>query len=60
LNIIDRPVNTNDYEVPVKPAKPTTSVVEMHNPGQLASPDTEEIIIQNMPISTEIEIENKV
>jgi hypothetical protein len=43
----------------VKPAKPTTSVEEVHNP-RLTSPDTEEIIIQNVPISTEIEIENKV
>ena len=35
LDMIDRPVNTNDYKVPVlkqKPVKPTQSVVEVHHP----------------------------
>ena len=59
LNVIDRPINTNDYEIPVKSVKPTTSVVEVHKP-QLASPDAEEIIVQNMHVSVEIEVENKV
>ena len=59
LNVIDRPVNTNDYEIPVKPVKSTTSVVEVHKP-QLALPDAEEIVVQNMHVSAEIEIENKV
>ena len=45
--IIDHSVDTYDYEIPVKPVKPTTSVVEVHKP-QLALPDAEEIIIQNM------------
>ena len=30
LNIINRPINTNDYEVPAKPTKPTSSIVEVH------------------------------
>ena len=60
LNIIDRPVNTNDYAVPEKPAKLTTSVVEVHKP-QRVSPDTENIIIQNIPIFAQVEVnENKV
>ena len=59
LNIIDRPVNTNDYEVPVKLAKPTSSVVEVHKP-QLALPDNEGIIIQNVPISTEFKVDENV
>ena len=45
--IIDHSVDTHDYEIPVKPVKPTTSVVEVHKP-QLALPDAEEIIVQNM------------
>ena len=59
LNDINRPVNTNDYKIPVKPIKPTTSVVEVHK-SQLASPDAGEIIVQNMHISTQIEVESKV
>jgi hypothetical protein len=40
LDMIDRPVNTNDYTVALKqtPVSPTFSVVEVHQP-QLASPD---------------------
>jgi hypothetical protein len=45
LDVIDRPVNTNDYKVPVKqrePVKPTQSVVEVHQPRDLAAADPEE------------------
>ena len=43
LDMIDRPVNTNDYKVPhkQKPVKPTQSVVEVHHP-YLTPPDPEE------------------
>ena len=45
LDMIDRPVNTNDYKVPLKqkPAavKPTQSVVEVYHP-YLTPPDPEE------------------
>ena len=42
--MIDRPVNTNDYKVPLKqkPVKPTQSVVEVHHP-YVAPPDPEEV-----------------
>ena len=46
LDEIDRPVNTDDYEVSVKqqePVKPTQSVVEVHQPRNLAAPDPEEV-----------------
>ena len=46
LDMIDRPVNTCDYEVPVKqqvPVKPTQSVVEVHHHHDLAAPDPEEV-----------------
>ena len=46
LDKIDRPVNTQDYEVSVEqqePVKPTQSVVEVHQPRNLAAPDTEEV-----------------
>jgi hypothetical protein len=46
LDVIDRPVNTCDYKVPVKqqePVKPTQSVVEVHQPRDLAAPDPEEV-----------------
>ena len=46
LDKIDRPVNTQDYRVPVKqqePVKPTQSVVEVHQPRNLAAPDPEEV-----------------
>ena len=42
LDVIDRPVNTYDYEVPVQqqePVKPTRSVVEVHQPRDLAVPE---------------------
>ena len=44
LDMIDRPVNTNDYNVPLKQkvTKPTQSVVEVYNP-QLAPLDTKEV-----------------
>ena len=43
VDVIDRPVNTQDYNVPVEPVKPTQSVVEVHQPRNLAAPDPEEI-----------------
>ena len=46
LDVIDRPVNTQDYKVSVKqqePVKPTQSVVEVHQPRDLAVPDPEEV-----------------
>ena len=43
LDEIDRPVNTDDYEVPVERVKPTQSVVEVHQPRNLAAPDPEEV-----------------
>ena len=46
LDVIDRPVNTYDYEIPVKqqePVKPTQSVVEVHQPCDLAAPNPEEV-----------------
>ena len=46
LDKIDRPVNTQDYEVPIKqqePVKPTQSVVEVYQPRNLAAPDPEEV-----------------
>ena len=46
LDEIDRPINTDDYEVSVKqqePVKPTQSVVEVHQPRNLAAPDPEEV-----------------
>ena len=46
LDVIDCPVNTHDYKVPVKqqePVKPTQSVVEVHQPHDLAPPDPEKV-----------------
>ena len=46
LDKIDRPVSTQDYKVPIKqqePVKPTQSVVEVHQPRNLAAPDPEEV-----------------
>ena len=46
LDVFDRPVNTHGYKVPVKqqePVKPTQSVVEVHQPHDLAAPDPEEV-----------------
>ena len=46
LDMIDRPVNTHDYKVPVKqqePVKLTQSVVEVYQPCDLAAPDPEEV-----------------
>ena len=51
VDMIDRPVNTNDYEVPFKqqkPVKPTQSVVEVHQLCDLATPATD---IQHIPAS---------
>ena len=57
LNITDRPINTNNYKVPMKQIEPTYSVVEVHQP-KLAPPDTN---IRNMPDSeNKIDAENKV
>ena len=56
LDIIDRPVNTNDYKVRVKQIEPTCSVVEVHQP-QLAPPDPEEANAQNIPAG-EVKIGN--
>ena len=42
LDMIDQPVNTNDYKVPQKPVQPTQSVVEVHQPC-LTPPDPEEV-----------------
>ena len=44
--MIDCPVNTHDYKVPVKQqelVKPIQSVVEVHQPRDLAAPDPEEV-----------------
>ena len=46
LDVIDRPINTHDYKVPVnqrEPVKPTQSVVEVHQPRDLAAPDPKEV-----------------
>jgi hypothetical protein len=46
FDVIDRPINSYDYEVPIKqqePVKPTQSVVEVHQPHNLAAPDSEEV-----------------
>ena len=32
LDMIDRPVNTNDYNKQQKPVKPAQTVVEVHHP----------------------------
>ena len=32
LDIIDRPVNTNDYRVPLLPVEPTQTILEVHQP----------------------------
>ena len=41
IDTIDRPINTNDYKLPQKPAEPTYSVVEMYKP-YLLPPHPEE------------------
>ena len=54
LDVIDRPINTQDYKVPVKqqePVKPTQSVVEVHQPRNLAAPDPEEVVTNSLHIS---------
>ena len=43
LDEIDHPANTQDYKVPQEPVKPTQSVVEVHQPRDLAAPDPEEV-----------------
>jgi hypothetical protein len=53
LDVIDRPVNTYDYTVPVRqqePVKPTQSVVEVHQPRDLATPDPEEVANSRAPL----------
>ena len=49
LDTIDRPVNTNDYHVPLryKPVEPTQSVVEVHHP-YLAPSDPKEADTQHL------------
>ena len=54
LDEIDRPVNTDDYEVPVERQEPTQSVVEVHQPRNLAAPDPEEVAnLLHIPGATE-------
>ncbi|MCG8622448.1 MAG: hypothetical protein MJE68_10695, partial [Proteobacteria bacterium] len=53
LDIIDRPVNTNDYTISAKRAGPTFSVVEVHHPKHEPSSDTEESNINSL---SEIEV----
>ena len=56
LDMIDRPVNTYDYEVPVKqqkPVKPTQSVVEVHQPHDLAADHAEAADKQHIPGAAE-------
>ena len=66
LDMIDRPVNTNDYKVPhmQNPVQPTHSVVEVHKPF-LAPPDPEDADTQNMPgavqsVKLEVAEENQI
>ena len=64
LDVIDRPVNTDDYEVPVKqqkPVKPTQSVVEVYQSSDLAAPDPEEMAnMQHIPGAAEaVQIKEK-
>ena len=64
LDIIDRPVNTNDYKVPrnQKPVGPTSSVVEIPDADQLEPPEPEEANMQQKisgsidPISTDNQV----
>ena len=55
LDIIDRPVNTNDYNVPVKQAEPTCSVVEVHE-SHVTPPNPDETNAQDIHIATEIQV----
>ena len=51
LDLIDRPVNTDDYRVPLlgqKPPEPTQSVVEVRQP-YLPPPEPEQVNTQNIP-----------
>ena len=60
LDMIDHPVNTDDYKVPLKqkPVKPTQSVVEVHHP-YLTPPDPEEVTnTQHVPNTSEV-VQNK-
>ena len=56
LDMIDRPVNTNDYKVPLNQnpvQKPTQSVVDLHQP-LLARPDPKDITnAQDIPCAME-------
>ena len=54
LDIIDRPVNTDDYRVPLlrqNPVEPTKTVVEVHQP-YLAPPEPEQNTSQNTTSSS--------
>jgi hypothetical protein len=59
LDIIDHPVNTNDYraELRPKPVVPTQTVVEVHRPN-LASPDQEETNYSSATKSTGLQLES--
>ena len=51
LDIIDHPVNTNDYKIPLKPIKPTCSVVEIEvHQTQIVPPDPEEANAQSQVV----------
>ena len=54
LDMIDQPVNTNDYNEPhiQKPLQPTCSVVEAHKP-YLASPDSEAAAAQAVQLKVD-------
>ena len=54
LDIIDRPVNTDDYRVPLlrqNPVEPTKTVVEVHQP-YLPPPEPEQNTSQNTASSS--------
>ena len=53
LDIIDRPINTNDYTISAKRAGPTFSIVEVHHPKHEPSSNTEESNINSL---SEIEV----
>ena len=57
MDIIDCPINTNEYKVPVKQVEPTCSVVEVHQP-KLPVPDTytESTSTQNVHFATDSKI----
>ena len=59
LDVIDRPVNTFDYTVSLKqqkPMKPTQSVVQIHQPHDLAASDSEAADIQHTSEAVQVEV----